>query len=71
MSALAFFFVSSFVLFACCFLDCSFLKGSGKVSLQEKGCGEDLGRVEGGKTVVGMYYMKENLFSTENTFSRL
>jgi hypothetical protein len=33
--------------------------------LDEKGGGEELGEIEGGKTVIRVYYVKKNLSSTK------
>lgn len=59
-------------MFGCCLLEsCSFLKGDrGVVDPGDRGGrswrvgGEDLGEVEGGKTVVGIYCVRE-----ESTFN--
>lgn len=48
-------------LFGRCLLEvCLFLKvNGGRVDLKERGAVGDLGEVEGGKTVVRIYYIKE------------
>lgn len=50
-----------FVLFGCCLWDaCSFLKGDREgVDPEKRGGGGELVGVEGGETVVGIYYRRE------------